>query len=85
MRSQTSGAPAKDCGCGAGECNCAGGCCGTSAASVHAADTADAADTVDTVDASVAAAVGEGFGEILYSRQEREPAGGGGAGQPGLR
>jgi arsenite methyltransferase len=47
----TQGAPAKDCGCGAGECNCAGGCCGTSAE---------------------AAEVGPGFGEILYSAQERE-------------
>jgi SAM-dependent methyltransferase len=25
----STGAPAKDCGCGAGECNCAGDCCGT--------------------------------------------------------
>jgi arsenite methyltransferase len=49
----TQGAPAKDCGCGAGECNCAGGCCGTSGS-------------------GEAAEAGPGFGEILYSAQERE-------------
>ena len=60
----STGAPAKDCGCGAGECNCAGGCCSTSA-------TGSTGSTGSADVTGEAAEVGEGFGEILYSAEER--------------
>ena len=59
---QTTGQPAKDCGCGAGDCNCAGGCCSTGIAG-GPAGTADAVDVAEA---------GEGFGAQLYSSDERE-------------